>query len=224
MSLMSSLSTTCLRIVLCFFVLGSAQVYKELIEEIAFFRSQTFAPSTKRTYSTHRDTYLRFCHSMNIASVPASTHGICLYAAYLARSLKFSSIKQYLGIIGLMHKEFGLTNPLIGNWQLSSPLTGVKRVHGNAPQQKLPINFDILRGIHSQLNLTYCVDAAFWAMCLVAFLVCFANHIYSLPRLEALILISSSPKPISPSFRGVPSLGCAGVKPSSLGKGWCRYP
>ena len=154
---------------LCFFVLGSAQVYKELIEEIAFFRNQTFAPSTKRTYSTHRDTYLRFCHSMSIPSVPASTHGICLYAAYLARTLKFSSIKQYLGIIGLMHKEFGLDNPLIGNWQLSSLLTGVKRVHGNAPKQKLPINFDILRGIHSQLNLTYSVDAAFWAICLVAF-------------------------------------------------------
>ena len=144
-------------------------MYRELTEEIAFFRNQTFAQSTKKTYSTHRDTYLRFCHFMNIPSVPASTHGICLYAAYLARSLKFSSIKQYLGIIGLMHKEFGLNNPLSGNWQLSSLLTGVKRVHGNAPQQKLPINFDILRGIHSQLNLTYSVDAAFWAICLVAF-------------------------------------------------------
>ena len=154
---------------LSFSVLGSAQVYKELIEEIAFFRNQTFAPSTKKTYSTHRDTYLRFCQSMNLPSVPASTHGICLYAAYLARTLKFSSIKQYLGIIGLMHKEFGLDNTLIGNWQLSSLLTGVKRVHGNAPKQKLPINFDILRGIHSQLDLTYSVDAAFWAICLVAF-------------------------------------------------------
>ena len=154
---------------LCFFVLGTAQVYKELTEEIAFYRNQTFAPSTKRTYSTHRDTYLRFCHFMNIPSVPASTHGICLYAAYLARTLKFSSIKQYLGIIGLMHKEFGLPNPLIGNWQLSSLLTGVKRVCGNDLKQKLPINFDILRGIHSQLNLTYSVDAAFWAICLVAF-------------------------------------------------------
>ena len=58
---------------------------------------------------------------------------------------------------------------LSGNWQLSFLLTGVKRVHGNAPQQKLPINFDILCGIHSQLNLTYSVDAAFWAICLVAF-------------------------------------------------------
>ena len=34
--------------------------------------------------------------------------------------------------------------------------------------QKHPITFDILRGIHSQLNLTYSVDASFWAICLVA--------------------------------------------------------
>ena len=105
---------------------------------------------------------------MGLPSVPASTHSICLYAAYLACMLKFSSIKQHHGIIGLMHIEFGLDN-LIGDWQLSSLLAGVKCIQGNAPKQNLPINFDILRGIHSQLNLTYSVDAAFWAIWLVAF-------------------------------------------------------
>ena len=65
LSPMSSLSTTCHRIVLCFFVLGSALVYKELTEEIAFFCKQTFAPST------HQDTYLHFCHTMNIPLVPS---------------------------------------------------------------------------------------------------------------------------------------------------------
>ena len=41
---------------------------------------------------------------------------------------------------------------------------------GGAPQQKLPINIDILRGLRQQLNLTYSVACSFWAICLVAFL------------------------------------------------------
>ena len=154
---------------LCFSIPGSALVHKELVEEIWFYRSQTFAQSTKRSYSTHRDAYLKFCAYMNLPSLPASSHTICLYAAFLAHSLKPSSIKQYIGIIGLMHKEFGLPNPLVGNWHLSSLLTGVKRVLGGAPQQKLPININILRGLRQQLNLTCSVDCSFWAICLVAF-------------------------------------------------------
>ena len=147
----------------------ASQVYKELAEEVTQFRNQTFAASTRRTYSTHRDTYLQFCFYMNLPSVPATSSTICLYATFLARSLKFPSIKQYLSIIGLLHKEFGLPNPLLDNWHLSSLLTGVKRVMGNAPMQKLPITLDILRGIFGWLNLNYSVDASFWAICLVAF-------------------------------------------------------
>ena len=154
---------------LFFSLLGSAQVYKELAEEVVFYRNQTFATNTKRTYSTHRNAYLRFCSYMKLPSVPASSQTICMYAAFLARSLKFSSIKQYIGIIGLMHKEFGLPNPLLDNWHVSSLLTGVKRVLGDAPQQKLPITFDVLRRLHQQLNLSYSIDASFWAICLVAF-------------------------------------------------------
>ena len=107
---------------------------------------------------------------MGIPPIPAHSYNICLYAAFLAWSLKSSSIKQYLHIIGILHKEFGLGNPLLENWHLTSLLTGIKRVHGSAPMQKHPITFNILRGIHSHLNLTCSVDASFWAICLVAFL------------------------------------------------------
>ena len=106
---------------------------------------------------------------MNIPPVPASSHTICLYAAFLARSLKFSSIPQYLNIIGLLHKEFGLANPLADNWHISSLLTGIKRVLGNERQQKLPVTPGLLLKIFEVLNPAYSVDASFWAICLVAF-------------------------------------------------------
>ena len=49
---------------------------------------------------------------MNIRSVAMSTHNICMYAAFLARSLKLTSVKQYVGIIGLLHKELGLAGTI----------------------------------------------------------------------------------------------------------------
>ena len=154
---------------LIFLLLGLAQVYRELAEEVVLYRNQTFATNTKHTYNTNQTSYLRFCRHMKRSSVPASPQMICLYAAFLARSQKFSSIKQSLGIIGLMHKEFGLPNPLIVNWHVSSLLTGVKRVLEDAPHQKLPITLDILRRLYSQLNLSFSINASFWAICLVAF-------------------------------------------------------
>ena len=77
-----------------------------------------FAESTKDTYRTHRNIYLMFCKYMCIPPIPASSLSICMYAAFLARSLKQSSIAGYLNIIGLMHKEFGIPNPLTDNWQV----------------------------------------------------------------------------------------------------------
>ena len=90
-------------------------------------------------------------------------------AAFLARSLNPSSIPNYLNIIGLLHKEFNLPNPLVDNWSLQSLLMGIKLVKGEPPSHKLPITPDILMRIHSMLNVHSSFDASFWAICLVSF-------------------------------------------------------
>ena len=141
----------------------------ELSQEVCSYHNQAFAVSTKNTYSTHRNTFLHFCAFMGVPSVPASSRTICLYAAFLACTHKFSSIQNYLNIIGIIHKEFCLPNPLKENWHLSSLLTGIKRVKGNLVKQKLPITVNILLHIHEYLNLSSSVNASFWAICLVAF-------------------------------------------------------
>ena len=73
---------------------------------------------------------------MGITAISASSNTVCLYAAFLARSLKFNSIKSYLNIIGVLHKEFRSPNPISDNWHIKSLLTGIKRVKGIAPSSK----------------------------------------------------------------------------------------
>ena len=120
---------------------------EKLRREIFVYHSQTFSENTKKSYQTYIDSYLRFCLTLGISSIPASTDNIALHAAFLARSLKPSSVRQYLYVIGLSHKELSLPNPLIDNWFLDSLFKGIKRVKGDMIVQKLSITTDILFAI-----------------------------------------------------------------------------
>ena len=106
---------------------------------------------------------------MGYTPVPIHPTHLLQYAAFLARSLKLASISSYLNIIGILHKEFGLPNPLSDNWPLKSLLTGIRRATDTPPNQKLPITPVILIRLHSTLNFTKSLDSSFWAVCLVAF-------------------------------------------------------
>ena len=164
--------------VLCSFPLGTwPQILgSELDAEVYLYRSSLFSESTKQTYTTHRNTYLRFCAFMGYPPLPATSHSICQYAAFLPRPLNSNSIPSYLNIIGLMHKEFGLENPFTDDWHLFSLLKGIKRSMGQPPNQKKPITINILLQIHSCLNLNNSFDSAFWAICLTTFFCLFVSH------------------------------------------------
>ena len=81
----------------------------------------TFAESTKKTYQTHLNSYLKFCDTMDIVPVPASEQTIAQYAAYLARRLKPDSVKQYLNIIRILHLECGEKHPYKDSWYVKLP-------------------------------------------------------------------------------------------------------
>lgn len=148
---------------------GIQNLSESLDRDVQFFRNHTFATSTNNTYRTQRRVYFDFCAQLGISPVPLSQADLGRYIAFLSRKLVFSSIRQYLNIIRLLHLDAGLPNPLDNNWYISSILKGVKRVKGNTVTQKLPITIDILTGILTKLNLQLSLDRCFWAACLVAF-------------------------------------------------------
>ena len=112
---------------------------EELEEETLKYRAHAFEESTKGIHWTYRNTYLKFCLLLGRNPLPAATHLICQYAAYLARTRTFSSIRNYLTIISVLHKEFSVRNHMPDNWIVKSLLQGIKRVKGGEVKQKLPI-------------------------------------------------------------------------------------
>ena len=152
-----------------------------LDRDITQYRGLAYADSTKAGYRTHRNAYLRFCLFLGYQPVPVSTVTLTRYVAFLARTLHFSSIKQYLNILRILHLEAGFPNPLQGNWLLQSVLMGIKRDKGTSVRQKRPISPEILQKMLSVLDLADPLDACVWAAALVAFF-CFFRKSNLLPR------------------------------------------
>ena len=79
----------CLMPVLYFSLLGTT-LASMLSQEL---KAETFYYSTKATYKSHRDSYLRFCTFMGYNPIPAGTFVISQYASFLAGSLNFLQLK-----------------------------------------------------------------------------------------------------------------------------------
>ena len=131
------------------------------------YQSQLYAESTKATYKTHLDTYLRFCLYMGYTPVPVQPDHLLQYAAFSARCLKAASTRSYLNIIGIPHKKFGLLNPLLDKWPLKSLktlLTGINRSKGQTKSQKHPLSISpsMLLQLHDRLNLERSFEVSFY--------------------------------------------------------------
>ena len=70
-----------------------------LDKEVQFYRDNTFATSTNRTYMAQRLDYFEFCAKVKISPLPLSQVDLGRYIAYLSRRLCFFSIRQYLNVV-----------------------------------------------------------------------------------------------------------------------------
>ena len=89
--------------------------------------------------------------------------------SFLAKKLKFNSIKQYLNYVRILHCERNLPNPLENNFLLSHTLKGIRRCFGDTVVRKKPITPNMLKCILKNLDLKKQFDAAVWALCLTMF-------------------------------------------------------
>jgi len=78
----------------------------------------------------------------------------------------YSSIRQYMNIIRIMHAEWGLPNPLEDNYRLTITLRGIRRERGDSTLRKAPITPDMLHAILRALNTQ---NRAAWAAALAMF-------------------------------------------------------
>ena len=151
-----------------------------LLQEIPFLWSLPWIMKSWNIYSKHmlnqhsvytkpKRIVISNCAFMGYAPVPASTTVLCRYAAMLGRTLKYSTVKQYLCVIKKLHKEWNLPDPILDNYQLNSVLKGMRPALGDTPSRELPVDRDLLLQILSQLNMRSIQDHNIWAATVLMF-------------------------------------------------------
>ena len=141
----------------------------KIIQEARSYTASTFAESTKASYRSHLNAYLRFCLYFDLEPVPATQSTILYYTTFLACTLKPSSINNYLSAIRLLHLDSGLKNPLLDNFALANLKKGIARKIGTPPKQMRPLSCEMFLQMHNHLCFLNPKDIDFWAVCMIGF-------------------------------------------------------
>ena len=148
------------------------------------------ASSTRKTYSSAQRKFLDFCQQLgNVdrggSPCPTDEWTLCLFATYLANSLKHSSIKVYLSAVRSLHIELGFEDPLLNCPRLQRVVRGIKRCQGSSGSQRRPITKEVMHVIHGALNFHLLDHVMFWAACTLAYFGFLRSSEFTTPSLSA---------------------------------------
>ena len=130
------------------------------------------APSTRRTYQAGISQFHRFCSHYHLSPLPASPLTLRYFCAYLARSVKYSTLKVYLSALRLLHIESSYPDPTKDSL-LEYVIKGIKRSQSTASRPRLPITLNLLRdlkrALHNSHTITMHDKRMLWAAFCTAF-------------------------------------------------------
>ena len=128
---------------------GTSGSMGDLDADISHYLNLSIAVSTRQTYSSAEKSFVDFC------SLYFPGSGSCLlvdedtliqYVAFLAKSIKKSSIKGYLAAVGHFHVRLGFPLDLNKFLRLELVCRGIKRSQGAGSKRvQLPISVQHLR-------------------------------------------------------------------------------
>lgn len=136
---------------------------------MVFYQSKCWADSTLRTRKSQWKKYFQFCETVGLPPLPATLDMVLMYIAYMAESLAYSSITNYLSALWVLHKYLGYVHVDKSSFQIRMTLQGVKRVLGDQIKQATPITLAHLQAIYQTINLSSSEDITFWLSILLGY-------------------------------------------------------
>ena len=134
----------------------------------------SIANSSRHTYNHGQSCFAFFCSNHNIKPYPLSQCTLCLFAAFLARSLSYPTIRTYLAALRLKNIELGYYTDFTPMQTLHMILRGIRRVKSTSTRpSRLPITMHIKKILKSRLRSSPIHEQdklMLWAAFTVAFL------------------------------------------------------
>ncbi len=129
-----------------------------LNEDIQHYINLSLASTTQQTYSSGEKrfiTFIRLYKRKHIEQcLPADQLLLTEFVAFLAKSIKYSSIKTYLAAVRHYHIRHGFQLNLHKMLRLQLALRGIKRSHGDNIRVRLPITIHHLQLFRMLLGIT----------------------------------------------------------------------
>ena len=128
------------------------------------------ATSTHNNMQSHFRVFTDFCHNLGLPSFPVHVQTILRYIAFLsATGRSYGTVQNHIASIKHFHRLFGFPPGWDHSYSFQLALRGCKRFLGSAPGRKLPITPTLLLRMVSLLDPSNPLQAAMWALFLVAF-------------------------------------------------------
>lgn len=130
--------------------------------------AQSLAPTTRSGYQSAVSHLAKFMEKHNTPlTFPVPPDTICLWMADSVKTLRFSSIRNYLHGIATTQKELGFTEPLLSAPLIWRMFKGIKRIQGQqVVRKRLPITVKILSQINHLFDTSkeehLCMRATMW--------------------------------------------------------------
>ena len=144
---------------LCSYIPCSFFLEREILKrQQERYQQKCYAPNSILAWNSQVKRYLQFVAECcpDFSPLPCNATQVALYATWLARNLKFSSIKNYLSGLNYSIRQNGFPPNDFSDFVLESTLRGIKRELGDSPKQAIPILPSMLRsslalGLHTTL-------------------------------------------------------------------------
>ena len=130
------------------------------------------APSTRQTYQSGLNGFIKFCSEFDIPPFPASSLTLEYFCVHASQHVSYKTLKVYLSGIRLAHIERGMANPT-KSISLHLVCRGIHCQQGDNQRTRLPITINLLRVLKDQLHIstiyTLLEQRMLWALFTVVF-------------------------------------------------------
>ena len=115
-----------------------------LSSKVNFLFTNSWAPSTLKTYHAGINRFIKFCLQRDIVTsgsplLPAGELTLVYFVAYLSDQVSLKTIKTYLAGVGHSHLRFNIPFKPLWMTLLTQVLRRIKRVQGSGVRERRPI-------------------------------------------------------------------------------------
>lgn len=128
-----------------------------------------WSANTRSTRNSQWKNYTRFCAEHELVALPASELTVARFLLYKAKTVKYSTINNYLSSVISLHKYYGYECELRSRYFIKLVLDGLKSKLGQTVDQKIPLSVQELIKMYRTLNLRDQKDLVMWSAIVVSF-------------------------------------------------------